>query len=88
MEGSLYVSSNISNQALFLLKLVGFSDSDKMTFESILSLADNRLEKSWQITLAKDDVDFFVLSNRLRSQFNQDKLLQTLPREQCIFCAV
>ncbi|NOQ15595.1 MAG: hypothetical protein GQ581_00895 [Methyloprofundus sp.] len=82
------MSSNISNQALFQLKLVGFSDSDKTTFESILSLADNRLEKSWQITLAKDNVDFFVLSNRLRSQFDQDKLLQTLPREQCIFCAL
>jgi hypothetical protein len=82
------VSSNISNQELFQLKLVGFSDSDKVTFESILSLANNRLEKSWQITLAKDNIDFFVLSNRLRSQFDQDKLLQTLPREQCIFCVL
>lgn len=88
MEGSLYVSSNISNQTLFLLKLVGFSGSDEMVFESILSLADNRLEKSWQITLAKDNIDFFVLSNQLRSQIDQDKLLQTLPREKCVFCAL
>jgi len=75
------MNSNVNSQAPSLLKLVGFNDNEKMTFESILSLANNRLEQPWQVAVAKKNVAFFVLSNRLRSQFDQDMLLQSLPRE-------
>jgi len=77
-----------SSPVSFQLQLIGFSENDKLTFESILSLAGSRLDSSWQITLIKDEADFFVLSSRLREVFEQDKLLQTLPRERCIFCVL
>ena len=67
------------------LKLVGFSESDKLIFESILTIAESRLNKAWYISETMGDVDFYLLSSRLRSQFADDKLLNTLPREQCIF---
>lgn len=69
------------------LKLVGFSDSDKSTFEAILAIADRRLTTPWQLSSSMNDADFYLLAHRLRAQFDEDKLLKKLSREQCIFCS-
>jgi len=67
------------------LQLMGFKDKDRQIFESIFSLAENRLTVSWHMSTVAD-ADFYLLPTYYREQDAIDKILQTLPAEQCIFC--
>ncbi len=66
------------------LKLIGFSEIDQSRFEAIFSLAESNLHRPW-IIVNDSTADFYLLSANLPSQFDQDKVLQALPRDRCIF---
>ncbi|MDD1615583.1 MAG: hypothetical protein CG439_673 [Methylococcaceae bacterium NSP1-2] len=66
------------------LSLIGFSESQTMTFSAILSLAERTLKHSWRI-VERDEADFFVLSTE---KFESEFIIsaKNLPHERCIFC--
>lgn len=74
----------MNNKSIIRLKLLGFSETDKSRFEAILSLAETKLDRPWQI-VSEPTADFYLLSARLITQLDHDKLLQSLPRDRCIF---
>ena len=78
------MTENDSNAEVVALKLVGISDKDREKFESILTIAENRLDACWQVVDTENN-DFFLVSHRLRPQMDQNALLKSLPRECCIF---
>jgi len=77
------MTTHFSGQAFVSLKLVSFSEVDRVKFESILAIAERGLDVSWQV-VDSATADFYLLN----SQTNLDNLLQSLPRERCIFCTV
>ena len=66
------------------LKLIGFNNDDRSKFESIFSIAQNKLDVTWQIVDSLE-ADFYLLGYRLRTQIDKNTLLKTLPRNKCIF---
>ncbi|MGR9051265.1 MAG: hypothetical protein ACU84J_01315 [Gammaproteobacteria bacterium] len=66
------------------IRLLGFNDSDRSKFESLLTIAENMLDVPWRLTDAVE-ADFYLLKGKLKSQMNQDHLLKTLPSQRCIF---
>jgi hypothetical protein len=68
------VTKNCSGQALVRLKLVGFSESDKAKFTSILTIAESRLDVPWHV-VDSANADFYLLNLRLRALINQDATL-------------
>lgn len=75
------------DKTVILLKLVGFEENEVRLFESILSLAENKLEAQWRVSNF-GNMDFYLIPNKLYTAFAQNKELQTIPRKQCIFCAL
>lgn len=78
------VSESISPAGAVSLKLIGINDKDRLKFESILSIAEHRLDVPWQIA-AEEKIDFYLVSHRLRPQMSQNSMLKSLPRKKCIF---
>jgi len=66
------------------LKLLGFSDADKIRFSSILTLAERMLNKNWSITNDMS-ADFFLIKETLRPLMDEHEALKSLPPRQCIF---
>ncbi|NOQ64315.1 MAG: hypothetical protein GQ582_07370 [Methyloprofundus sp.] len=75
-ENNLY-NGNIS------LKLFGFSDENRLKFESIFAIAEGRLEASWRIV--ESTADFYLLFHGLREELADNPELQVLSAEQCVF---
>lgn len=69
---------------IITIRLLGFNDSDRSKFESLLTIAENMLNMPWRVSESVD-ADYYLLKGNLKSQLDQDKLLKNLPREQCIF---
>lgn len=75
------MTTNISDRTFFSLALIGFSEEDKTNFESVLSIAEPRLNIPWKI-VAVSTADFYLIFSPL---LNKDELIKDLPRERCIF---
>lgn len=75
---------NLLGKPFLTIKLIGFSDAERIKFESILTLAESKLNTPWKLTTATEP-DFYLISNNLRPQINKDNFLESLPRQQCIF---
>jgi hypothetical protein len=66
------------------LKLLGFNDTEKASFASILTLAERGLKKRWTVS-SMMPADFYLVKERLIAQMDQHEILKSLPRHQCIF---
>lgn len=66
------------------IKLLGFNDSERSKFESLLTIAENMLDIPWNLT-EMNEADFYLLKGSLKSQMDQDSFLKTLSVRQCIF---
>lgn len=70
---------------LITLKLVDFNATETRNLDSILTLAERSLNKTWKI-VETETADFFLLSINSSKSINDDAVLQQLPRQQCLFC--
>ncbi|MGR9105424.1 MAG: hypothetical protein ACU843_00685 [Gammaproteobacteria bacterium] len=74
------------SQDSYNLKLVGYSESEKETIGSILSLAERGLFKKWRI-VETPPVDYFLLPGDLITRMEHDNVLKSIPIDRCIFSA-
>jgi hypothetical protein len=69
----------------FGLGLIGFNEQQKEILSALLSLAESRLEHSWQIVNC-NMADFFLFSTE-KSQSESFIVKKNLPVERCLFCS-
>jgi hypothetical protein len=69
----------------FGLGLIGFDDNQKKTFFAIFSLAESRLEQTWQI-VDWELADFFLFATE-KSQSEAFIVEKKLPIDRCLFCS-
>lgn len=72
------------NGSLIKIKLVGFSERTVVGVSSILTLAEDQLDRHWQI-VSQDQADFYLINGQLKAKMASDGFLRILPRRQCIF---
>lgn len=77
----------LATKAFITIKPIGFNESDRIKFESLLTIANNMLSTPWQVTTEAIEADFYLVVSSLKSKMTQDGLLSSLPWQKCIFYA-